>query len=155
MAVPELKSARELREEAEVVPVEVPEIDPRDSVEYKFEFSYADMRGKLWAGKFTNRILTVGQKRAVKLLKARLAGGVSVVALDADVWELNEILAHMAYSLDAKVPGFPDWAKNLEGLYDEGIIYALWKEVDGHEARFRRRGPPGQASSDTAGDAGG
>lgn len=155
MPVPELKTASQLREETDANIAVVPDVDPRDSVEYTFEFHYADARGKLWTGKFTNRILTIGQKRAVKVLKAKLSGQVSVASLDADVWELNEILAHLAYSLDTKVPSFPEWARDLEKLHDEGIVYALWKEVDSHESRFRRRGTADQSGAGTAGSAGG
>jgi hypothetical protein len=155
MPIPELKSASQLRDETDATIAAVPDMDPRDSVEYTFDFNYADVRGKLWAGKFTNRILTISQRRAVKILKAKLGAQVSVAALDVAVWEMNEIISHLAYSLDTKAKGFPEWAKNLDALHDEAVVWALWKEVDGHEARFCRRGTADSASAEPAGDAGG
>jgi hypothetical protein len=147
MSVPELKTASELRDEVGAKVEVVPSVDPRDAIEYTFTFSYTDARGKVWAGRFTNRILNNGQKRLKKLLKMRLANQTAVEAQDADLWTYNEMVAHLAYSLDTAAKDFPDWARDLEKLYDEEIVAALWKEVDSHESRFRRRAPPAGTSA--------
>ena len=140
-AIPELKSAVEIAAELTGESKETSEpVDPRDATTFVFKFSHTDARGKIWSGKFTNHILTVRQRRLMKITKAQLAGGVPLSALDADAWELNECIAHLAVSLDRAADGFPKWAENLEDLYDETIIFKLYTEVASHEARFHRRG---------------
>lgn len=136
--VPEVKSAIELAEEMEPKTEEAV-ADPRDAKEYTFDFRYEDSRGQAWSGKFTNRILTIKQRRAVKILKGQMAGGVSTAAIDADIWELNEMIAHLMVSLDRGAPDYPAWAKDFDALHDERVIYALYEEVASHEARFYRR----------------
>jgi hypothetical protein len=111
--------------------------DPRDARVWAFDFSYKDTRGKVWSGKFRNSILTIGQYRQVKIIKARLNGGVSVATLDASTWELNEMMAHLLVSLDRET--MPAWAQRLDDLFDAGIVEALYNEVASHEARFHRR----------------
>jgi hypothetical protein len=134
--VPELRPASEVaaelqgKSEAEPIADE----DPKAQLEYTFPLEYKDPRGKLWTGEFRNRILSIRQKQQVKVLKARIGGGLPVEALDADVWTLNEAIAHMTFSLVKR----PDWAKNLDELYDEQIVYKLYEEVASHEARFHR-----------------
>jgi len=141
MTVPELQSAAEivssLKGETKD-PKDAP-VDPRDEPVYEFDFAHTDPRGKVWRGHFKNRILTIKQRRLVKVTKAQLAGGVPMAALDADAWEMNEIIAHLSVSLDPSVKGFPDWANNLEDLYDERLVFKLYEEVALHEARFSRR----------------
>jgi hypothetical protein len=140
-AVPELKTVAELADQITGEAKDTPEeaVDPRDSPTFTFDFVYTDPRGKQWSGRFTNRILTNGMRRQQKVVKAHLAGGASIMTLDTDQWQMNEMAAHLAISLDQKADGFPSWAKNLDSLHDDGIVAALYKEVDGHEARFRRR----------------
>ena len=142
-SIPELKSATQLAAEIKgEVSDEIEEnVDPKDSEKYTFDFNYKDARGKIWSGKFTNRILTVGQKRQLKVLKAQLSGEVSVQALDNDVWLINEWIAHLSISLEQNKI-FPSWAKDFEALYDKRIIGALYEEVDSHESTFHRRESP-------------
>jgi hypothetical protein len=151
MSVPELKTASELASEAPKIAA-VPNVDPRDSIEYTFDFSYTDVRGKVWAGKLTNRILNNGQRRLKKLLKIRMANSYPVEAQDVDLWEYNDHVAHMVYSLDTAAKDFPEWARDLEKLYDDEIIAAIWKEVSSHEDRFRRREAPAGTSPSPAGN---
>lgn len=125
--------------------------DPRDAKRYTFPFEYTDARGKVWRGTFTNNVLTVGQYRQVKIIKANLNAALPVSALDASTWELNEMVSHLMVSLDQEAEGFPAWAKKLDDLYDARIIEALYQEVASHEARFHRRepvDPPREGRSD-------
>lgn len=147
-SVPELKSATQLVDELNGGPENTDSSDPRDAKTYTFKFEHRDPRGQLWAGKFTNNILTVRQRRLLKIAKAQLSGAVAVAALDADQWEFNEMLAHLAISLDRTAEDFPTWARDLEALYDENIVVKLYEEVASHEARFHRREPVDQDSSD-------
>lgn len=137
-SVPELKSASELAADIQGKNTK-PELeiadDPKDQKEYTFEFSFQNRRGKRWKGTFINRILSIRQKQQVKVLKAQLSGCLPVQSLDADIWALNEIIAHMTISLIKR----PDWADELTDLYDEELLEALYKEVASHEAFFHRR----------------
>lgn len=138
--VPELKSATQIAAELDGgADTPDPTEDPRDSKEYTFEFSHTDVRGKRWFGKFTNRILTIKKRRQVKVLKAQMAGGVSVAALDVEAWEINEMIAHLSVSLDRRSGNIPKWALDLEDLEDSQIVEKLYVEVASHEARFHRR----------------
>jgi hypothetical protein len=119
--------------------------DPKSHHEYSFDFKYVDARGHAWIGKFKNKILTIFEKQKVKVIKAQMSGGISVAALDGDIWQLNEMIAHMAVSLVEK----PKWADNLTSLYDETIIDELYKEVASHEARFHRREPIDSAGAES------
>jgi len=145
--VPELQSVENLTAQQAST---APEIDPRDEVEYRFEFEHVDSRGKRWVGSFVNKILTLKQRRQMKITKAQLGGGLSVAALDADVWEQNEMIAHLAISLDHGAKGFPDWAKSLEDLHDISVIEALYAEVVSHETRFFRRAADTEESSQSS-----
>lgn len=146
--IPELKSAAQIASELDRKDSNEETQDPKEARAYTFDFSYTDARGKLYAGKFTNQILTIKQRRQVKVTKAQMSGGVSVSALDADQWEMNEMIAHMAISLDRK--SMPEWALDLEELTDDRIVYQLYAEVASHEATFRGGGaadPSGEAAS--------
>jgi len=136
--VPELKTASQLAAEVQGTTeqdVVQDDVDPKDQREYTFEFDYTDARGKQWKDKFTNQILSIRQRQQVKIIKAQLGGGIAVSALDADIWTLNEMVAHMTVSLIKR----PDWAKELTSLLDENLIEALYEEVASHEAQFHGR----------------
>lgn len=152
--IPELKSAAQIVSELEgqADKAEDENIDPREAKEYTFDFSYTDARGKTWAGKFTNRILTIRQRRQVKVMKAQLSGGLSVASLDADVWEMNEMIAHLSVSLAKPVP---EWARDLEALFDEQIVIKLYEEVALHEATFHGRDAADSASARSVEDGAG
>jgi hypothetical protein len=144
----ELKSANQIAAELQGT-ADSPEeqSNPKDEKRYSFEFSHTDSRGKVFRGTFVNEILSIRQRRLMKITKARLSGNVTVGALDADIWELNEMIAHLTISLDKSADGFPRWAEDLEGLYDESVIQALYEEVASHEARFHRRDAAAEAGS--------
>jgi len=149
---PELQSASAIKAQLDGT-ADRPEPEtsnPKDQKVYEFDLDYTDVRGVRWTGHFVNHILTIKEKRLVKVIKARLGGGVPVSSLDADVWEMNEMIAHLQVSLDVNAEGFPHWAKDLENLEDEAIVFELFKEVDGHEARFHRREPLDQEGAGAA-----
>lgn len=130
--VPELKTADELAGELKGEP----SADDEVSKTHTFEIDYQGPRGQRYPGAFETQALTIRQKRAVKTIKAQLAGGVPVSALDADAWELNEMLAWLSIALTKR----PKWARDLESHYDENVIRAIYKEVLDHEDRFHGRG---------------
>ena len=135
MPIPELRPAAEIAAEVQgqADKKRPNDADPKAAEEYTFEFSYTDKLGKLWSGKFTNRALTIRQRQQVKVIKAQLSGGVSVAALDADIWTLNEMISHLSVSLITR----PQWAQELTNLHDETIIEKLYEEVIAHEDYFR------------------
>ncbi len=107
--------------------------DPRQELEYTFNFSWTDGRKKLWEGKFTNKILTIRERQLVGAMRARLSGGVVAEALDVTTNEINLMVAHMAYSLVDKKP---DWAEDFLVLTDPKLLYQLYQEVLDHEGYF-------------------
>ena len=110
------------------------EADPRDSEEYTFYFEYANKRGQVFEGRFTNRILTLEQTQQVHVLKARMLQSLPTSAVSDDILATTQILAHMSISLDHKV----EWAKDLRALRDPSVIWKLWAKVEDHESRYFR-----------------
>lgn len=106
--------------------------NPKDGREYQFTLSYRDRRGKLWTGEFTSKILTIRERQAVGIMRARLANGLPFESLDALTLELNLMIAHMTFSLTAR----PKWAEELDKLDDFGVLQAIYQEVASHEAHF-------------------
>ena len=106
--------------------------DPKLKKEYKFTFSWTDGRGRLWNGDFINKILDVGDRSNVGVMRARLSGNVPLEALDSLTVEANLCLAHLSYSLKVK----PKWAEDLRSLLDVSLLQAIYMEVASHEATF-------------------
>jgi len=120
---------------------------------WSFSLEYFDGRDRRWSGEFETKALTFRERVTIGLTKSRLAGGVLPNQLDAYTSHLLEMLAHLAVAL-VKVP---EWAKDLEGLRDPGVVTAIYKEVVDHEARFHgtRTGDSGEKSDASgSGDAG-
>jgi hypothetical protein len=109
--------------------------DPRDKVEYSFKFEFTDGRGKVWQGRFVNRILSIRDRQVVGIMRARLTGGQPYESLDPLTAEINHILTHMTQSLIER----PDWAKDMLSLTNYEVLQALYLEVDSHESRFHGR----------------
>jgi hypothetical protein len=105
---------------------------PKSKKEYSFDFSWTSPNGKVWTGKFTNKILNLADQQNVGYLRAKFAGGVPADALDGLTTEINMIIAHLTFSLLEK----PDWAENLRELEELELIQAIYMEVASHEATF-------------------
>lgn len=133
-----LKSANELAAEirGEDDTEEQQTDNPKAQVEYTFEFGphTESGTGKVCRGKFTNRILSNGDKRAVGVMQAQLSGGVPWGSLAPFDQDLISKLAHLSVSIPVRKR--PKWAWNLENLYDITIIDKLYEEVADHEATF-------------------
>lgn len=109
--------------------------DPKMNKKYTFDFSYTDIRGKVWRGKFTNKILTNNEIIQVSVTRSRLCAGVAVESLDQFTYEHSNRLAHLTWSLI----GRPKWASSLGELYDPILLSRLHEEVMAHEATFHGR----------------
>lgn len=116
-----------------------PEEDPRDQPVYTFQFSYRERKGKgvLRVGTFVNHILTIEDMQKVGIYEAQLCNGLPRSSFSEEVLNLNMMIAHMSMSLKDR----PEWAKQLSKVNDLGLLYALWQEVNGHEATFRGSEP--------------
>jgi hypothetical protein len=125
---------KEMEEEAGISKEKPHKDDPRDKEEFTFKVNYKDARGKIWDGKFVNRILTIKERRLVGPLQSRLLLGADITTLPASSIELAAIQAHLAYSLKEK----PDWAENLDDVNDPNVLYTIYEEVASHEAFFQR-----------------
>lgn len=123
-SLPEKKEAAKKEKEKEQ--------DPKLNLQYPFDFKWADRRGKVWEGKFINKILNNGDKMEVGLFRAKLAQGMPLDSLDDITSELNMMISHMAYSLVE----VPDWAKSLQALTSFQLVQEIYMEVAQHEATF-------------------
>lgn len=106
--------------------------DPRNAEQYTFTLRHRDARNKLWEGTFTSKILNIGERQLVGVMRSRYQGGVPLEALDASTADLNMKLAHLSYSL----VHYPKWAEKMRELTDPGVIDAIYQEVASHEAFF-------------------
>lgn len=106
--------------------------DPKAQREYTFDFRWKDGRGKVWAGKFTNKVLSIRDRQLVGIMRSNLAGGISPAALDALTAEINLMIAHLSFSLTAR----PKWAEDLLTLDDVRLLQEIYMEVANHEATF-------------------
>ena len=100
--------------------------------EYTFTLNWTDGRGKVWAGKFTTKILSIRERAQVGLMRARLNGGLPTEAIDGYTAEINFIVANLVYCLTQK----PEWAKDLMALDSVPLLQAIYQEVASHEATF-------------------
>ena len=120
--------------------------DPRGEIEYTFQISYIDARGKSWRGTFVDKILTIGARQGVEIIRARFHAGLSMEAFSQEAVELNLMLAHLNYSIVKR----PKWAEDLRSLHDPGIIRAIYGHAVEHEDFFLGWGSastPGQEKS--------
>lgn len=135
--IPETEEA--LREEIKEISSEAkkPEdaTDPRDSVEYAFELNFEDGKGKVWKGRFVNKILSIRERQMVGVMRARLTGGAPYESMDPLTSEINLMVTHLTTSLKER----PEWAKDLLTLTNYEILQAIYLEVDSHESKFHGR----------------
>jgi len=99
---------------------------------YTFELDYEDQRGYHWQGSFTTHVLTIRERAAVGMTRAKMLGGMQASTLDQQTLNIFEMQAHLAISLQEA----PDWAQELPHLRDVGVLVAIYAEVASHEARF-------------------
>ena len=103
---------------------------------YTFSFSFTGAGGRVYAGTFTNRVPDVRTRMQIGVLRAQLGGGMPVESLDGLTRELNQIVAHLTFSLETR----PSWANELRNLEETEVLYKLYEEVMAHEATFLGRG---------------
>ncbi len=110
--------------------------------EHEFVLDFVDARGRRWNGTFRSHVLTVRDRIQVGATRARLAGGVAPVALDAETLTLLEVLAHLAVAVD----DCPPWFDDTLSLYAQDVLGAVYKEVASHERRFWGAKPEGEGA---------
>lgn len=106
--------------------------DPRLNEKYSFELNFKDRRGKIWSGRFTNKILTIQEQFNVNYALSSLTGKVPIDSIQKDILITAQRISHLMISLIEK----PDWAKDLTQLKTIDVIDAIYQEVDSHEAIF-------------------
>ena len=148
-----VKSAEEIKKQLEGESESDPQAelealeDPKMQEKYTFDFAHTDGRGKVWSGKFTNKILNGMERRKRGLLRASLCGGIPITALDGDTYAEAVEEAHLKFSL-TECPG---WAKDLSKLYDGMIQSKLYEEALSHEDTFcgRRKNKENSPTEDS------
>lgn len=119
--------------------------DPRDQEEYTFAFDWTDARGRRWTGTFTNKIVTLYQRRLIGLTRARVLGGLPIESVDV----ATQTLIHMSVWLQTSLTARPNWFADPDTLNDDALVAAVFEEVAAHEATFHRHPTPqapGQAA---------
>jgi hypothetical protein len=106
--------------------------DPLSQRTAVLHVSYTNDRGERFDGQFTNQILTIGQRMAVEAARARMSGGVSPDAMSLRYFGLMMAMCWIKVSVTAG----PEWIKNLSDSYDEGLVEAVWEQIDRHENTF-------------------
>jgi hypothetical protein len=108
--------------------------DPRDQESWTFQFDWTDSRGKRFAGRFTNRILTLGLLQRVAAAQAAMQQGQPVESFSPAMLVINNAISHMIFSLTER----PAWAKDLTALTSVELVMKLWEKVRSHEDRYFR-----------------
>lgn len=125
-----------------VLPVDNKKQRMRDpSGRYTFALDFTGKNGQRYTGSFTSIIPSGKVRQSIAVLRAQLGGGMPVASLDPVDRERFFVLAHLTFMLSPEK--LPKWAESLEGILDTDVLYALWKEVEAHEATFF--GPPESA----------
>lgn len=109
-----------------------PETSPKSQREYTFDFNWKDPHGKVWSGKFTNRIPDIRTRQLIGALRSQLGNNLPAESLDLATTEMNLIIAHLTFSLVKQ----PKWAEDLGELFDFQLLQAIYTEVATHEATF-------------------
>lgn len=117
-----------------------PAADPRAAEEYEFTLEVREPRGKVWSGKFKNRILTIEERVNIGLTATAMANGIPWRMLDEDTQYLLTALAHLSKSLVEK----PRWfvITGEHAMKNTRIISKVYAEVSAHEAYFRGSDAP-------------
>lgn len=127
------KEIRQTMVPQEKEPVIPPEVSLKGNREYTFWFDWTSPSGKNYQGEFTNRVLSLGDKSAAGVLRAKLAGGMPLASLDDITVEINLIISHLTFSLVKR----PEWASgDLRELDELALLQAIYEEVVSHEATF-------------------
>lgn len=112
--------------------------------EATFTVNYTNQRGKVYSGQFTNRILTVGQKIKVDVIRARRMMNASRDAMTDNIAGLLLMVSWMEESLKSR----PKWAENFWDIYDQEAVEAVFQHVASHERCFHGRDQdPGTSES--------
>ena len=121
--------------EKESLKKEIQKDDPKMKTKYAFSINWTDGQGKVWKGDFINKILSIRDRQMVGVMRARLGNALPSESLDILTQELNLMIAHLMFSLEAK----PDWAEDLRDLQHVELLQNVYMEVMAHEAMFFRR----------------
>lgn len=103
--------------------------------EATFTIDYTSPAGKRYYGEFTNRILTVGQKIKVDVVRARRMLGAPREAMTDSIMGLLLMVTWMEESLVSR----PKWAEDLLSIREEVLVESAFEKIAEHERCFHRR----------------
>jgi len=122
-----------------------------------------DTSGRRFVGRFKYRVPNLSAMVEIGKLKALLASGQNLAAVDPASAGIVEVTAYLEVTIDHNAPGTPSWwAETDHGsrLYDFTPLRRLYEEVRSYEERFhgggkkRERTEAAAPLPDDAGDAG-
>lgn len=104
-------------------------------VEATFDVTYTNLYGKVFRGSFTNKVLTVGEKIKVDVVRARRLMNAPKEAMSDNISGLLLMVSWMEESLKKT----PPWFKDIWNIHDEGIVEAVFVKCAAHERCFHGR----------------
>ena len=110
------------------------EVDPRDKEVWTFNFEYTDTRKKKWAGRFTNKIMNIGDLQKAARVQAAMLAGQPLHSFSGGMLEMINATSHMTLSLTER----PEWATDLRAIEDPELFFAIWRKVVSHETYYFR-----------------
>lgn len=122
-----------------------PTADARCKNRYTFDIDHTQPNGTRYTGRFTNKILTLGEKITVGITRARLQMGVPLDAITTDTYNL----LFMTTSLQQSLVERPKWAEDLLSLESEDLVRAIFDQCDAHERIFRGERPSAAPGADS------
>ncbi len=112
---------------------------------YRFSIDHTSEGGRRYRGEFVNRILSIGDRRLVGIMRARQSAGVAVESLTLEEFHVINYSCWVTLSLEER----PDWFTDMDKLLDPSAFNAVIKEVMAHEATFHGAKESGRPSETT------
>lgn len=140
LSMPSLEETKREAEQA-LRPKPAEAIDsPKMAEKYRFTVDHEAAGGRRYKGEFVNRILSIGDRRLVGIMRARQSAGVAVESLTLEEFQTINYSCWVTLSLEEK----PEWFADPDKLLDPSAFFAVVQEVTAHEATFHGSKEPGQ-----------
>ena len=111
--------------------------DPRSEKVYTFDFHHREKNGRVWDGRFTNKILSIKDWQTVGIARSKMSAGLPYQSLDPLTMEINIMVSHLMFSLQE----YPEWASDLRKFDSIPVLQEIYSEVASHEAVFHGDNP--------------
>ncbi len=138
LSMPPLNDVRAQVEASQNGPGAPKSDDPKMAEKYRFTIDHPAGGGRRYVGDFVNKVLTIGERKLVGVIRSRQASGVALESLTPEVFNLFFITSWLSVSLVER----PKWAEDFDKLHDTSVIEAVFSEVASHEKCFFKPSEP-------------